>query len=243
MNFNTVDTKIEQNNSIEKISTRTAYHQAGYAAAIYLGNQQKQLPPIHFQISIKSQTQNETSSNSLAGIVAGIFSQYAVKVEGGLLIQNIPLCFSQALQNLSWHQQAEYRRAFEADVTNILAGSLAEAKYIALLDDEAFNANLVHFKALHFYNGSTDIELISKYLDCYLPNETEREQKLMELFLAAFKFIDDKNNWQKISHLAVHIQRQTKPRIIHCEEAISILESDMPLTKTHSSDLQRMEYV
>jgi len=44
MKFNTLATKAGQNIRIEKISKRMAYHQAGYAAAIHLGNQRKQLP-------------------------------------------------------------------------------------------------------------------------------------------------------------------------------------------------------
>jgi hypothetical protein len=36
-----------------EIDSRVAYHQAGHAAAIYLGNKQKQLPAVYFQIIIK----------------------------------------------------------------------------------------------------------------------------------------------------------------------------------------------
>jgi len=186
--------------------------------------------------------QDRRPPNCLAGIVDVMFSKYAVTVEDGRLIQNVPLCYSEAVQNLSWYQQAEYRCAFEADVTNLLAGSLAEANYIARRDGEAFTANLVNLDAIRFYIDSSGIELINHYMHSYLPDKTEREQKLKELSLAAFRFVDDNHHWQKISNLAEYIQRQTKVGVIHCEEAIALLESGMPLGKIPSLDLQTLEY-
>lgn len=242
MKFNTLATKVEQNTGIEKISKRMAYHQAGYAAAIHLGNQQKQLPPVHFQVAIKPQALDKEATHLLAGIVEGILSKFTVKVEGGRLIQSLPTWFSEALENLSWYQQAEYRCAFEADVTNLLAGSLAEAKYIALRDGEAFSANLVNLKALHFYTDRSDIDLINKYMASYLFDETEREQKLAELFLAAFRFVEKKGIWRKISTLAEFIQRQTKATVIQCEELISLLDSGELVDKAYLLDMQKMEF-
>jgi hypothetical protein len=218
-----------------------AFHGAGYATAIHLGNRQKQLPAIHFQIEIKPLTKEKHSDAQLPKKIERLFSQYTVKVEGGRLIQSLPLCFSDALQDLTWFQQAEYRCAFEADVSNILTGLLAEAKYMALQDGEAFNANLIGLDMLRFYNNSTNIGLINSYMECYQPNNSEREQKLIELFLAAFKFIDDESNWQKISALAEFIHNKARVGIIHCEEVISLLNSEITLCKTHSSDLQTMK--
>jgi len=37
-----------------ELSRKTAIHEAGHAAAIYLGNKQKQLPPIFFRFLLKS---------------------------------------------------------------------------------------------------------------------------------------------------------------------------------------------
>jgi hypothetical protein len=140
MKFDILATKTEHEISIEKISKKMAYHQAAYVTAIHFGNQQKQLPPVHFQVAIKPQVQDKQPTNRLTGMIEGIFSKCAVKTEGGRLIQFLPMRFSEAVQNLSWYQQAEYRCAFEADVTNLLAGPLAEAKYIALRDGEVFKA-------------------------------------------------------------------------------------------------------
>jgi len=241
MKTKTVTAMAEQDIDIQKVSKRMAFHGAGYATAIHLGNRQKQLPAIHFQIEIKLLTKEKHSGARFPQKIERLFSQYAVKVEGGRLIQSLPLCFSDALQDLTWFQQAEYRCAFEADVSNILAGSLAEAKYMTLRDGEAFNANLIGLNMLRFYNDSTDIELINNYMECYQLNDVERERKLSELFLAAFKFVDDECNWQKISALAEFIHDQDKVGIIHCEEVISILNSGIPQCKTPSSDLQTMK--
>lgn len=43
------------------------FHEAGHAAAIYLYNKQKQLPPVYFQITIKKTDYSLT--NSFAGRV------------------------------------------------------------------------------------------------------------------------------------------------------------------------------
>jgi hypothetical protein len=199
------------------IDKRSAHHQAGRAAAIYLGNKLKQLPAVHFQITIKQQDAKGRSFSRLQ-------DKYAAKVEGGRLIQSLPLSFTELTQNFSWHQQEEFRCAFEADVINVLAGSLAEAKYIALRDDEAFNANLVNIAALRFYGGSSDIELITDYMECFMSDKVERDRKLIELFLAAFSFVNKHTNWCAITGLAKYICEQPKT-VIGCEEVIALLES------------------
>jgi hypothetical protein len=243
MNYKTLAAKVAQDTGIEKISVRMAYHQAGYAAAIHFGNQDKQLPPVHFQMSIKPQPKDGQREDSrLAVIVEGFFSKYAVKLEGGRLIQNLPSSFAEAVHKMSWYQQTGYRCAFEADVINLLAGPLAEAKYIMMRDDEVFNVNLINLNALHFYNGSPELELANKYMACYLPNGDERKQKLDELFMSAFRFVDDKNNWRKITALARFIQHQTKAGIIHCEELVCLLDTGMPFSETNSLNLQTMEF-
>ena len=219
MKHNYIAIDVQQNTRID-IGWGNAYHQAGHAAAIYLGNQQKQLPAVHFQIIIKPQEHDRQPVDRFAGI----YSKYTVKVEGGRLIQSLPMSFSEATQYLSWFQQAEYRCAFEADVINLLSGSLAEAKYVASRDGEAFNANLINLRALRFYGGSSDIELVNEYMECLMPNKTERKQKLAELFLVAFNFVNETSNWRYITALAEFIRDQPKG-IIHCEEMISLLES------------------
>jgi hypothetical protein len=211
--FRQLDSRIQ-------IDRQSAFHQAGHAAAIYLGNKQKRLPAVHFQIVIKPQEDNSQYLDQFAPFQC----QYSANFEGGRLIQSLPSSYYELSERFSWPQQQEFRSAFDADVINMLAGSLAEAKYIALRDDEIFNANLVNFAALHFYGGSSDIELITEYMECYMPDKAEREQKLSELFLAAYAFISKRSNWFAISALAEYIREEPKT-IISCEEVISLLES------------------
>jgi hypothetical protein len=210
-------------NRIE-IDKRIAYHQAGHAAAIYLGNKQKQLPAVHFQIIIKPQEWDGQAS----GRFACTHGKYTAKVEGGRLIQSLPLSFSEATQYFSWPEQEQCLCAFEADVINLLAGSLAEAKFVTSRDNEIFNPNLVYLGALKFYGGGSDLEVIAEYLECFMLHKAERDRKLAELFLAAFSFVNKRSNWNAITALAEFILDTPKiePKdIIHCEEVISLLEA------------------
>lgn len=204
----------------KEIDRNIAYHQAGYATAIFLGNKQKQLPEVYFQIIVKPLGRNVGQSARSINKTG----KYTVKVEGGRLIQNLPLSFAEVTQFFSWPQQEEYLCAFEADVINLLVGSLAEAKYAALSDDEVFNPNLVNLSALHFYGGSSDIEAINDYMECFMVHQIERERKLTELYFAAFNFVNESSNWLAISALAEFILESSKA-IIHCEEVIALLES------------------
>lgn len=211
-----------QPNTRIKIHKRIAYHQAVHAVAIYLGNKQKQLPAVHFQIVIKTQ---ERDDGQQADRFMRPHGKYTATVEGGRLIQSLPLSFTEGTLYFSWVQTEEYLCAFEADVINLLAGSLAEAKYIASRDGEVFTANLINLNALHFYGGSSDIEVISEYMECFISNKVEREQKLADLFLAAFSFVNKSSNWHAISALADYIRDEPKG-IIHCEDVISFLDSN-----------------
>jgi hypothetical protein len=201
------------------VSKRNAYHQAGHAAAIYIVNKQKQLPAVHFQIAIKPHDHDGQPLDRFTGI----YSKYGVKVEGGRLIQHLPISFAAAIRGFSGIQKEQYRCAFEADIINMLAGSLAEAKYVALHDNEIFNSNLINLNALHFYGGSSAMEVINEYLECYLPNKEERDQKLRELFWESYRFVNERPNWDAITALAESIQDRPGD-IIGCEEAISLLE-------------------
>lgn len=209
-------------NSHLKIHKRIAYHQAGHSASIYLGNKQKQLPAVHFQIIIKLQERDPQQSDRYR-LTAG---KYAAKLEGGRLFQSLPISFAEAARYFSNDQQERFRCAFEADIINLLAGPLAEAKYVALCDGETFNANLVNLNALHFYGGSSDIEVINEYMACLSPHTHEREEKLAELFWAAFSFVNEAESWQKITALAESIRYQPVG-VIPCEDITSLLDSDV----------------
>ncbi len=203
-----------------KINRRDAYHQAGRAVAIYLGNRQKQLPDVYFQIIVKP---NEYPTNQPRRFTR-TFAKHTVQIEGGRLIQNLPLSFVDTTHDFSWPQQEAFLCAFEADVINLLAGSLAEAKYMAARDNENFKVNLLTIEALKFYGGHSDLEIINEYIESFILQQAERKRKLTELFLAAYGFVDNRTHWNTISALAEFILKEPKD-ILNCEEVIALLES------------------
>lgn len=206
-----------------EFSRKTAIHEAGHAAAIYLGNKQKQLPPVFFQIFIKKLNNDFQSTGCLCKSYDGCNNCFT-KIEGGRLIHTLPSSVDEAIRHFSPTQKQAYQRAFEADIINLLVGPLAEANYVAMRDDEPINPRLVNLNALHHYGGSSDLETINEYLDCLGANRAQREKKLSELFLAAFNFINNRSNWYAISALADYILADRK-NIIECEEIIAVLDA------------------
>lgn len=217
--------EILNNKSTMRVSKRTAYHQAGNAVSIYLGNKQKKLPAVHFQIAISSSRQDSAVSRRYVRHPV----KQAIKLEGGRLIESLPYSYDAAIKRLSPCQKQQCQDAFEADVINILTGSLAEAKYVALRDGEVFNANLIYLGALRFYGGSMDLQIINEYMACMMPDDPQKQQsRLAELFLQAYSFINDKENWFIISKLAETITNFPK-ELYTCEELIHIIESANPI--------------
>jgi len=206
-----------------ELSRKTAIHEAGHAAAIYLGNKQKQLPPVFFQIFIKELNCDFQSTGSLYKSYDGC-NNCNTKIEGGRLIHTLPSSVDEAVCDFSSAQKQAYQRAFEADIINLLVGLLSEANYVAMRDDESINPRLVNLNALYYYGGSSDLETINDYLDCLIANRAQREKKLAELFFAAFNFINDRSNWHAIMALADYILADSK-HIIECEEIIAVLDA------------------
>ena len=200
-------------------SERAAFHQAGHALAICLRNKQEHMPAVYFQIMLDSL---KTEANSAPAVKPK--KQCRSSIEGGRLIQNLPYSFDEAAGSYSCSQREEYYRAFEADIINLLAGPLAEAKFVANRDDEVFNSYLINLGSLHFYGGAADLELISDYMACLISAESERSQKLSELYEAAFRFVENEYNWALISALAGFIIENPKT-VISCEEIGSFIES------------------
>ncbi|WP_394751931.1 hypothetical protein [Crenothrix sp.] len=186
----------------------TAIHEAGHATAIYLGNKQRQLPDIVFQIVI-----NRKSVPYSTSLLRRSHHEWIAKIEGGRLIHALP-----SFKHFTAAQKYDYRDAFEADIVNLLVGPLAEAKYVALRDDEPISPRLIPPQALHHYGGTSDLELVREYLECFITDEAERADKIAELFLMAFNFINNPVNWAAIVALADYILRVDKDRI-DCEEA------------------------
>jgi len=203
-----------------QIDKATAYHLAGHAVAVCLGNRQKLLPDVHFQILIDKPMQDKRASGPSADKVTG----YTARIEGGRLIHHLPLTLTAALQGLTnQHQQDEYKRAFEADLINLLVGPLAESKFVAIRDSKAFNANLANIVGLSSYDGKPDSSLIVEYMDCFLFNQKDYD-RMKELFMAAFGFVNNPSNWFAISSLAGHILDKSIG-CIDCEDVVSLVES------------------
>jgi hypothetical protein len=206
----------------DALKKQTAIHEAGHAAAIYLGNKQKQLPPVFFQIIIQDII-HEGQWPCRTSPAAHVMTCFA-KVEGGRLIHTLPSSLAEATRRFSPDERQAYQAAFEADIVNFLAGPLAEAKYVALCDGELFNPRLVNLEALHFYGGSADVALAREYLDCLPVDGLEKEQKITELFLAAYRFINQRSHWRAITALADFILNAGKKEI-SCEEIIGVLDA------------------
>jgi hypothetical protein len=197
------------------LKRETAIHEAGHAAAIYLGNKQRQLPPVFFQIFIKPQALTN---------ISGISGEWVAKVDGGRLIHTLPSTIYEATRDFSEAQKQAYQLAFEADIVNLLVGPLAEAKYVALRDEEPLNPRLISLNALQYYGGSSDIDIVREYLDCFISDKEQHAAKLTELFLMAFSFIHDHANWQAIMTLADYLLSVGKDWV-DCEEAGAVINS------------------
>ena len=194
---------------------QVVFHEAGHAAAIHLYNRQKRLPPVYFQISIK-QIDNSTTQYFTNSAVTR--DHFAAIIEGGHLIHSLPVTLIESVT----HEQDTFRMAYEADMVNLLVGSLAEAKYVALRDDECFNKNLISINALHHYGGTSDLEKVYDYLENFIADPCLQEEKLVELLNQAFEFIESPVYWKAIENLATYIQDNMT---ISCEDAIAVLDA------------------
>jgi hypothetical protein len=198
--------------SPDELNWRTAFHEAGHAAAIHIGNQQKQLPPVFFEILV----QKPKSPGD----------QFYAKVLDGNLIQNLPIAVVESFSLFAGNEQHSCQRAYEADVINLLVGPLAEAKYVAIRDNEVFKLELISAKCLFNYGGYSDLEKVYSYLDSFIAAKDLRDQKLLELLVQAFQFISNPQNWRCILNLAHHILDSVQ-ETISCDEAINVMDRSM----------------
>jgi hypothetical protein len=203
-----------------ELRRKTAIHEAGHAAAIHFGNKQKKLPPVFFRIIINN-------------YLCGSDDNCITKIEGGRLIHTLPSSIKEACCNFSVAQKYAYQQAFEADIINLLVGSLAEANYIAQRDNEIISPRLVPLNALHNYGGASDLEIINEYLQCFITNEIEQEEKITELFSAAFDFINEWSHWYAIIALADYMLENDKD-IIDYEEVVAVLDAHFSVVRRHA---------
>ncbi|MGZ8159577.1 MAG: hypothetical protein ACXWT1_14735 [Methylobacter sp.] len=204
----------------QEVYRKVAIHEAGHAAAIYLGNKRKRLPPVFFQIFITPVNGGFQSSPFLSKPE----TKYIANIDGGRLIHTLPSSIEEATSGFSSAQRMGYQCAFEADMINILAGSLAEAKYITERDGELVNPRLIYLNALYYFDATSELEVVNEYLECFLANSELRKQKITELFLAAFSFVNERSNWRAITALADYIVNEDKS-VIGCNEIIDVLET------------------
>ncbi len=204
-----------------ELNRKTAIHEAGHAAAIYISNKEKQLPPIFFQIFIKEPVRDVHPESSRS---CSSQSPLYAWIEGGRLIHTLPSSLQEATCRFSSQEKQAYQQAFEADIMNLLVGPLAEAKYVALRDNELINPRLVNLHALHYYGGLSDLKTAHEYLDCLLSDPEQKEKKIAELFGAAYRFINHPGYWRAITVLADYILNAGK-KVIECEEAIAVLDA------------------
>ena len=212
---------------------QVVFHEAGHAAAIHLYNKQKNLPPVYFQITIKKTDLcliNPFASRAVR------HDHFAAAVEGGCLIHSLPVALLECASYFSLDEQDAYRTAFEADIINLLVGPLAEAKHVAIRDNECFNKNLITVNALHYYGGKSDLEKVYDYLDNFIVDKCLQEEKIVELFNKAFQFIDSPVYWKAIERLSGYILDNMK-NTIGCEEAIAVLDEDINTIGIESKQL------
>ncbi len=196
-----------------ELTQQTAFHEAGHAAAIYLGNQLRGLPPVYFSIEIKRSEKNAMPLQA--------------KVIGGHLIQSLPVAMLDNLADLSATEKHSYQCAYEADVINLLAGPLAEARYVSIRDDEVLNLNLLSTQALgDYYGGQADMEKAYQYLEYFIADAEQRENKMLELFAQAWMFVSHRKNWVCILNLANYIL-ESEQDVISCEEVSEVFERCM----------------
>jgi len=186
-----------------------AYHEAGHVAAIYIRNREQQLPPVFFEINFNCQQSADYP--------------FFARIEGGRLIENLPVAEIENSHLGFGAEKLSLQQAYEADVINLLAGPLAEAKFVALRDDEVFNPQLVNITALKNYGGYSDLEQAYAYLEYFISDARERELKVEALFMRAFQFINHPKNWHCIQNFANYILNNEQANI-SCEEASLVLD-------------------
>jgi hypothetical protein len=226
MKRNKITETLSQDKLIEQ-KQRVAFHEAGHAAGIHLNNKARRLPPVFFKIILKD-------LNAATDVMAYQTSHddCAARVEGGRLIELLPPSVDSLVRELTEYKEImmqlvkDYMVAFEADIINLLIGPLAEAKYVATADGEAFNHQIVDLKALKNYGGSSDLALAYEYLQSYSADSKQRDEKLHDLFTMAFNFVNNDANWAAITQLANYVLKSRKD-IIGCEEIVTMLDQSI----------------
>ncbi|MDQ7089850.1 MAG: hypothetical protein Q9M50_04300 [Methylococcales bacterium] len=204
--------------NFKKLATQVAFHEAGHAVAIYLYNKQQQLPSIFFQIHLNSYddvTLLTTDDSQTAYVAASI--------EGGCLIENLALNLSVGSSEIYPEEKEEYHRALNADVINLLAGSIAEQHYLILRDNEVIDVDLISIKNLGRYGNYSDMQKINNYLRFFSDDPREQQEKLTELLKKSFLFITDRQTWKSVTAVAYYLLN-SQEKDVHCEDIFNVID-------------------
>lgn len=199
---------------------RIAFHEAGHAAGIHLYNKEKRLPSVFFQILLK---ETADTKHPMAKDGAGNALPFIAEIEGGRLIETMPLDLLESIDYFSVTSTDAYQAAFEADIINLLIGAVAEAKHVALRDKGFFDVKEVTLSSLHRYGGTSDLEEAYHYLESSIASKQRREEKIAELFNQAVGFVAEPAHWRAIEHLAGYLLTHQE-NTVSCENAIAVLE-------------------
>lgn len=204
----------------QELIRQIAFHEAGNAAAIYICNQQKNLPPVYFRFTFN---ENSSTLNHAMSTYTLPPAHRVVKLEGGRLIHTLPESVNRLCDNFSNVDKQACRLAFQADIVNLLAGLIAEAKNVAFRGNKLQPSDRIKINAITYYRRSSDLKIVHEYLDCLFPDSTQPDNKIYELFAEAHNFVNNFSNWKAINALAVYILSSQKS-IIDCEEIIHLLD-------------------
>jgi len=202
----------------QELSKRVAYHEAGHATAIYLYNKQHNLPPIFFQITVKSADQLARDALSLSN------NNIAAHLEGGCLIQDLFSSFNDSQRIMNPTEHAEYYQALDADMINFLAGAIAEAHYVYLRDGEKLTSQMLTIAALRSYGSHSDLVRVDEYLNYLTLTPQHRQHKLKQLLTQTFDFMTHFRTWKAVKAVAQFILT-SKKQVIRCEEVFAIIDN------------------
>ncbi len=215
--------------NFQELATQIAYHEAGHATAIYLYNKQQQLPPVFFKVHVKK---HENLKQFMAEKGEQEPPAVAATIEGGCLIENLTLNLAASCGEMSANEKIAYYQALDADVINLLAGSIAEKNYVIQRDNEIINAELLNVEALASYGNYSDMQKIQTYLEFFSDCPLQKQQKLNRLLQASFNFITQPKTWRAVQAVAEFIL-ETQEQAIHCEQIFKVI--DETLTKPSPS--------
>lgn len=196
---------------------QVAFHIAGHAAAIYLNNKASFSPSSIFQIRFQQRNCDSRHRQTIQ-------CQHIVRIDDDeRTIQPFPRPVTRSADETDGPLRSDDLNTCDTDIINLLAGPLAEARYIHDCDNELLTRRLIDLEALKQYGGDSDLLIARQNLRNLLSVQSEQDKKLEELLTAAFYFVNDDNNWSVIIRLAEYLFKHHK-KMMSSEEVASVLE-------------------